>query len=315
MTHRLIAFLTIFLSQALFAEVTIKVPQLPSISQGALDGADDMMVWDRSAAVLKRINIGNLDARWYGGGGGGGGAVWGTIIGTLANQTDLQTALNAKQASGNYITALTGGVTATGPGSVTATVATVGGATAANVASATTLALAATNSNTNSAIVKRDSSGNFSAGTVTAALSGNASTSTALAANPTDCSAGNFATAIDASGNLTCAVPISGLAESYTGMVETVSNKTYIIDEYAVAAKQVVNIRAKCASGTVTAKLQIGGSDITTCTGISVSSTAGTTTCSTGSTNDLAANGRLTLVTSSNSSCADFTFAIKTTRD
>ena len=52
---------------------------------------------------------------------GGGGGVWGTITGTLSNQTDLQTALNGKQASGNYLTALTGDCTATGPGSVSIT--------------------------------------------------------------------------------------------------------------------------------------------------------------------------------------------------
>jgi hypothetical protein len=44
----------------------------------------------------------------------------------------------------------------------------------------TDLVDAATNANTASAIVKRDGSGNFSAGTITAALSGNASTATAL---------------------------------------------------------------------------------------------------------------------------------------
>ncbi len=49
--------------------------------------------------------------------------VWGTITGTLSNQTDLQSALNAKQATGNYITALTSDVTASGPGSVAATIA------------------------------------------------------------------------------------------------------------------------------------------------------------------------------------------------
>ena len=38
-------------------------------------------------------------------------AVWGTITGTLASQADLQTALDGKQASGNYAT---GGGTATG---------------------------------------------------------------------------------------------------------------------------------------------------------------------------------------------------------
>lgn len=43
------------------------------------------------------------------------------------------TTFNGKQAAGNYITALTSDVTATGPGSVAATVALVGGSTAANV--------------------------------------------------------------------------------------------------------------------------------------------------------------------------------------
>lgn len=36
----------------------------------------------------------------------GGGAVWGSITGTLSNQTDLQTALNAKQASDAQLTSL-----------------------------------------------------------------------------------------------------------------------------------------------------------------------------------------------------------------
>lgn len=57
--------------------------------------------------------------------------------------TDVQAAINEldteKQAVGNYITALTGDVTATGPGSVAATVALVGGSTAANVNTATAL--------------------------------------------------------------------------------------------------------------------------------------------------------------------------------
>lgn len=85
-------------------------------------------------------------------------------------------------------------------------------------------ATTATDANTNSAIVARDGSGNFSAGTITAALTGNvtgdlngnvtgnvtgtltgnASTASALAADPTDCAAGQKATSIAASGNLTC---------------------------------------------------------------------------------------------------------------
>lgn len=103
------------------------------------------------------------------------------------------------------ITQLTGDVIAgPGSGSQAATVVTVGGASAANVATSVADTQGATDANTASKIVKRDASGNFSAGTISAALSGNASTATALASNPTDCAAGTKATAIDASGNLTC---------------------------------------------------------------------------------------------------------------
>lgn len=88
--------------------------------------------------------------------------------------SSIQTQINTKQASGNYITALTGDVTAAGPGSVAATIASVGGSTAANVHTAELIANAATNANTASAVVKRDGSGNFTAGTITATLTGNA---------------------------------------------------------------------------------------------------------------------------------------------
>lgn len=86
---------------------------------------------------------------------------------------------NAKQPAGNYITALTGDVTASGPGSASATVAFVGGSSAANINSAELAANAATPNPTSSTIVKRDSSGNFSAGTITANITGNVSGSAA----------------------------------------------------------------------------------------------------------------------------------------
>jgi len=57
-----------------------------------------------------------------------------------------------------------------------------------------------TSSNTASAVVQRDGSGNFSAGTITAALSGNASTATSLSANGANCSAGQAALGVSASG-------------------------------------------------------------------------------------------------------------------
>ncbi len=110
-----------------------------------------------------------------------------TEIGYVNGVTSaIQTQLNAKQATGNYITALTGDVAASGPGSVASTVALVAGSTAANVHAAELLANAATDANTASAIVKRDGSGNFVAGSITAVTSvlvgatGSPATSTAL---------------------------------------------------------------------------------------------------------------------------------------
>jgi hypothetical protein len=80
--------------------------------------------------------------------------------------SSIQTQLNS--ISGSAITSLTGDVTATGPGAAAATVVMVGGSSAANIHSAELLANAATNLNTSSTIVKRDSSGNFIIGTITA---------------------------------------------------------------------------------------------------------------------------------------------------
>ncbi|KYG67857.1 hypothetical protein AZI87_00835 [Bdellovibrio bacteriovorus] len=73
--------------------------------------------------------------------------------------------------AGGTITALTGDVSASGSGSVAATVNSVGGSTAANINTATVAANAATNLNTASTIVKRDGSGNFSAGSVSVGAS------------------------------------------------------------------------------------------------------------------------------------------------
>ena len=126
-----------------------------------------------------------------------------TVAGNLTTHANLTTAhgstsLNTasaivqRDASGNFaagtITAnLTGNVSGTAAsftgslvGDVTGTqgatvVSTVGTSSAANVHAAELLANAATNANTASAIVRRDASGNFSAGTITANLTGNAS--------------------------------------------------------------------------------------------------------------------------------------------
>jgi hypothetical protein len=99
----------------------------------------------------------------------GGNFTAGTITANLTG--NATTATTATSFSGSLV----GDVTGTQSGTV---VSLVGGVTSANVATGATLANAATNVNTFSTIVKRDSSGNFVAGTITANLTGNASTAT-----------------------------------------------------------------------------------------------------------------------------------------
>ncbi len=106
----------------------------------------------------------------------------------------------------------------------------------------------ATSANTNSKIVKRDGSGNFSAGTISAALTGNvtgnvtgnADTATALAANPSDCSANQFATTIAANGNLTCAQPtVSNITALASHSRALVSDSSGIISEATTTSTEI----------------------------------------------------------------------------
>lgn len=74
------------------------------------------------------------------------------------SSTDWNT-FDSKQPPGNYITALTSDVTATGPGSVAATVAFVGGKTSSEVATSVTDTQNATALSTASTLMERDGSG------------------------------------------------------------------------------------------------------------------------------------------------------------
>ncbi len=85
----------------------------------------------------------------------------------------IQTQLNAKQASGNYITALTGDVTASGPGSSAATLAATTNATLVTLSALTTAGSLAT--------VGTITSGTWAAGTIAINRGGTGQTSKALA--------------------------------------------------------------------------------------------------------------------------------------
>jgi len=97
----------------------------------------------------------------------------GTITAALSGNVTGNVTGNVSGSAATFTGPLLGDVTGTQGATV---VSTVGTSTAANVHLAELLANAATNLNTASTIVKRDSSGNFTAGTITAALTGNATT-------------------------------------------------------------------------------------------------------------------------------------------
>jgi hypothetical protein len=95
-------------------------------------------------------------------------AVTSTELGYLSGVTSaIQTQINSKQATGNYITALTGDVTASGPGSVAATIA-AGAVDNGKVAAAAAIALSKLAATTVSRALVSDGSGVISPATTTA---------------------------------------------------------------------------------------------------------------------------------------------------
>jgi len=109
------------------------------------------------AGVLVATNAGNLIK----------GAFTGNLAGNATTATSATSATTATAA--NTSTIFTGNLSGDVTGTQSATVVSaVGGVIAANVAGGANAANAATSANTPSTIVKRDASGNFSAGTITA---------------------------------------------------------------------------------------------------------------------------------------------------
>ena len=96
--------------------------------------------------------------------------------------------------------------------------------------------------------------------------------------------------------------------DSYTGQIETVSDKTYTLDPKVSTARTITGFFIKSASGTVTATLK-NGSD--TIKAASVSSSSGDQ--SSLANTSVAADAVLSLVTSSNSSALDVIFNVEYT--
>ncbi len=171
----------------------------------------------------------------------------GTITAALSgNATTATTATN-------FSGSLVGDVTGTQGATV---VGLVGGQTAANVAAATVLANAATNLNTANTIVKRDVSGNFSAGTITANLLGNVTGNVTGSASNNVLKAGDTMTGTLQLPAGTTALPslvftgntTTGLSSSATNIL---SFSTNALERMRISAGGVVSINAFTSAGLV----------------------------------------------------------------
>ena len=105
----------------------------------------------------------------------------------------------------------------------------------------------------------------------------------------------------------------AGLIEEISGFIPTPGNNTYVVDDYAMYAYTINAIAVDTTTGTVTLALNIGGTPVTSCSAISVSSVQGLTSCT--AANAVTIGSKVTLVLSSNSSSANLGYTIKTTRN
>ena len=121
-----------------------------------LNSATSATISNTPNTIVLRDGIGNFSA----------GIITADLNGNALTATTATTAMSTVNFSGTLLGDVTGTQSAT-------VVSLVGGQSATSVASATVLCNAATSANTVSTVVRRDGSGNFSAGTITATFVGN----------------------------------------------------------------------------------------------------------------------------------------------
>lgn len=178
-----------------------------------------------------------------------------------AGNSDSINLSNVKDTSGtntgDQTITLSNDASGTGTTSIPVTITSVGSSSAANIHTAELAANSATNTNTVSKIVKRDSSGNFSAGTITATLSGAATTLTGLTSSITELNytdgvtssiqpqidgkmdyvtPGTSGNVLTSNGTIWTSAPASGSTPVWGTITGTLSNQTDL--QSALNAKQ-----------------------------------------------------------------------------
>ena len=169
---------------------------------------------------------------------------------------------------------------------------------------------AATNANTASAIVKRDASGNFSAGTITASLTGTASFATALATGRTISLTGDVSYtsgSFDGTGNVTGTATLANTAVTAGSYGSSTAIPTFTVDakgRLTAAGTASISTSISLAAGSGSGSVSGGGTlTFTGGNGITTSVTGSTVTISSigagGYTTTATAGGTTTLTSSS----------------
>lgn len=292
-----------------------RVSELTPLVQGDWAAGDTFNIIDVSASASKKTTVADFDLRFFklsdvltvprGGtglaSGTSGGVLGYTATGTIASSGTLVAsqlvlggglgALPTSLAAGAQYQVLRMGALVPAYGSIALdqSAAVTGILPNANTT--------ATSTNTVSAIVARDGSGNFSAGTINAALTGNASTATALASNPSDCASDTYANAIAESGNLTCgaitnAATTATSANTASAIVArdgsgnfTAGTITAAIAGNASTATALAANPADCGSNTFAQSIAASGALTCAAVNLGTSDTTGVTTIAKGGTN------------------------------